>query len=446
VSEPSNPSDGQDREAADAASIPVFDLDRYAIHPGATAACGVPLRLTTPQDPWAYAVSFLPAWPPGSQDVDGLLRIRLRVLTGEISILSLAADEVHITDEIFVPASGELVEVVLIAAPLTTCAQLVVRNARTTTVSVAEIHGIGHEAVCESDRGDWLSTTSPTVLLPVCGWSRYYGRGALTIDERMRSVRYAMLDRVKRMPWFEGLELYIRPNEELSRAVYVSGTYEPGSLLAMKRLLPEQGVFIDVGANVGLYSLLAARWVGASGRVFSFEPSEREFRHLTAHLQLNRLENVVAIRRAVVDRCGSIELRVAEFPHAGHNTTNKTFVYSDVVSSHSEVVEGTTLDHFAAEAGLDRVDLVKVDVEGGEQSVLAGAARLLHHLRPSWIIELTSGPSNEQAAPESLGLFFDAHYRVFRVDAIGAALVEIRPGDAVPSGNVVAVPRERRLP
>ena len=76
-----------------------------------------------------------------------------------------------------------------------------------------------------------------------------------------------MLDRVKRMPWFEGLELFIRPDEDLSRAVYVSGTYEPASLLAMKRLLPAGGVFVDVGANVGLYSMLASRWVGSEGRV-----------------------------------------------------------------------------------------------------------------------------------------------------------------------------------
>jgi FkbM family methyltransferase len=444
VSDTPAPPDDHDHTAADARSDRVFVLERYAVHPGATVRAGEPFVCTTPREPWSYAVSFLPAWPPGFEQVDGLLRVRLRVREGEISLISLAADEMHTSDETLVPASDGIVEAVLVVTPLTDCAQLVVRNARSATGSVAEVHTIEQEAVCPVDYGDRLSVSS-SELRAVSGWSRFYGRVGLTIDERIRSVRYGTLDRVKRMPWFEGLELYIRPNEELSRAVYVSGTYEPASLLAMKRILPEGGVFIDVGANVGLYSMLASRWVGPGGRVFCLEPSEREFQRLLAHLKLNRLENVVAIRQAVVERCGPVDLRVAEYPHAGHNTTSEQFVYGDVAASHSERVEGTTLDHVLHEARIDRVDLVKIDVEGGEHSVLAGATRLLRDLRPSWIVELSSRSAGDQAPPASLEVLFEARYRVFCLDAGDAPLVEIRAGETAPSGNVVAVPEERSI-
>ena len=136
--------------------------------------------------------------------------------------------------------------------------------------------------------------------------------------------RYAALDRETQVPWLENLELLIRPNDQLSRAVYVSGTYEPASLLAMKRLLPPGGVFLDLGANVGIYSMLASRWVGPAGRVFSFEPSEREFMCLRRHIDLNGLSNVMPLRGAVAGQDGTFELRVAGFPHAGLNTITES--------------------------------------------------------------------------------------------------------------------------
>jgi FkbM family methyltransferase len=427
-------------------SLP-FSLERHVAHNGATVSGTAPIVVQTPPQPWAYALSFLPAWPRESEAIDGMIRVRIRVLEGEISLLCVSGDRTRIIDETFVAASEQTAEATLIAAPLTACGGIVLRTASALgAASSAEIYSIDSVPIGASDHGNRLSPPRELGLKLVPDWSRYYGGRGATLDERLRSARYAALDRVKTMSWLEGLDLLIRPNEELSRAVYISGTYEPASLLATRLLLRPGDVFFDVGANVGLYSMLASRWSGPYGRVFSFEPSEREFRHLREHLELNGLVNVTTIRSAVVDHDGIFDLRVAEFPHAGHNTITETFVYDAVVAKHTERVEGITLDRFASESRLEHVDLVKVDVEGGEHAVLAGATKLLRDWRPSWIIEVSGHAieSREHAAIAILDMFREGNYRVFRLDAPNVMFSELRSGDPLPPGNLVAVPLERQ--
>ena len=420
-----------------------FELDRHLVHDRTIVIGREPLVVRTPPEPWAYAVSFPAEWPHGSDSSDGVIRMRVRVLEGEISVLCLSVDGTRIIDETFVAASAGTVEATLVATPLTVCGRLVVRTGRAGGTAEVEIHSIDDIHLGAADQSDRLEPPRGLELKPVPDWSAYYGGRGESIEERLRSARYAALDRVKPMRWLEGLEVLIHPNDELSRALYISGTYEPASLLAMKRLLPSDGIFLDVGANVGLYSMLASRWV-KHGQVFSFEPSEREFLRLRRHVELNGLGNITTIRAAVADRSGTLQLRVAEFPHAGHNTVGDAFVHDTVVAMHIEHVDGITLDRFASDARLERIDLVKVDVEGAEHAVLAGATKLLHDWRPSWIVEVLSETRamRERRASEVLAAFYDASYRVFRLEESGA-LAELKPGDAISSGNVVAVPAER---
>jgi FkbM family methyltransferase len=427
-----------------------FALERYLVCGDARAAGRSSIEVETPDEPWAYALSFTADWPDGADRIDGLIQVTLQVAGGDVSLLALSRDGSQVIDEVFVKPSDAPVDATLVVAPAAACGQVVLRSGGGGRAR-ADVRSLSCETVGEAERGDRLTAPANLTLKSVPGWSRYYGGPGITsegtIDERLRSARYALLDRIKPMAWLEGLELLIRPNDELSRAVYVSGLYEPASLLTMKRLLPCGGVFLDIGANVGLYSLIASRWVGPDGRVFSFEPSEREYRHLRKHVELNHLANVATMQQAVVDREGRFDLLVAAFPHAGHNTLTGGFVYDGVGASHVEPVEGVTLDRFASLAQLDRIDLVKADVEGGELALLGGAANVLRQQRPSWIVEVASrGPEpKRQIESGTIRLFREARYRVFRLEDGDATLVEVKPGDVTPVGNLVAVPAERLI-
>ena len=81
--------------------------------------------------------------------------------------------------------------------------------------------------------------------------------------------------------------------------MYIHDRLDPNEFAFLDSVLKEGMVFIDAGANEGLYSLFASQYVGPSGRVFSFEPSQREFQRLECNIRLNGLRNVQAVQTAL---------------------------------------------------------------------------------------------------------------------------------------------------
>jgi len=133
--------------------------------------------------------------------------------------------------------------------------------------------------------------------------------------------------------------------------------------------------FFDIGANAGLFSVPAAKKL-RNGRVFAFEPSRWTYELLLRNARLNNLENIRALRSAVGDHTGEAILQVNAPGKDGLNTIGKpTHPDSQVVTN--EVVPITTLDSFMREGSVNRVDVIKIDVEGAERLVFLGAAGLL---------------------------------------------------------------------
>jgi FkbM family methyltransferase len=137
-------------------------------------------------------------------------------------------------------------------------------------------------------------------------------------------------------------------------------------------------IIFDVGANLGFYAAIAGRLVGPSGRVYAFEPSQRESQRAEKTLLANGLVNVELYRTAVGDADGEVCLTVCDADFAAYNSIG-TVTHPEAVghTSHQERVGCRALDSFVAEKQLRRVDLVKIDVEGAEELVLRGAQKLL---------------------------------------------------------------------
>ena len=163
--------------------------------------------------------------------------------------------------------------------------------------------------------------------------------------------------------------------------------YEPYMAEAIKANLPRGGSFWDVGANVGLYSLLAAKIVGGNGNVAAFEPSPEVFSLLRANTEGNKLVRI--------------------FPYGVGNTDGEmTFAAQGTGSSSSFIEEVTELNRGnnlgqeirSVSVTVRKIDtlleklsppsLLKIDVEGFELEVLKGAARLLTEVRPAMVIEV----------------------------------------------------------
>ena len=188
-------------------------------------------------------------------------------------------------------------------------------------------------------------------------------------------------------PWHFGTKIRIMPDDEMGREVFVSGFYEPNELSFLEKTLRPGMVFLDIGANAGLYTLFASSLVGPQGTVVSLEPSRREFQRLCENLRLNQSGNVRALPLAASDVLAKLELLVAENSHCGHNTLG-SFAYENVAAEARQPVSTTTLDTLVKEQHLARVDVIKIDVEGHEWFVLQGARDTLARFRPVLLLEV----------------------------------------------------------
>lgn len=174
-------------------------------------------------------------------------------------------------------------------------------------------------------------------------------------------------------------------DQYVSRRIQEEGVWEPYESSLILGLLRPGDVFLDVGANIGYFSLLAASVVGSRGTVFAFEPDPDNYRLLKANIELNGMVHCIkAVEAALGDSSGEARLYLSENNLGDHQVYAGEGRRSSVsIARHhgSEYLEGR----------LQRLDLVKVDTQGSEFQVIAGLMPLLQDLnsKPRLVIELT---------------------------------------------------------
>lgn len=184
------------------------------------------------------------------------------------------------------------------------------------------------------------------------------------------------------------------PSQEWRLAAYygLRGLPEPGMMRLFTRLVQPGMVVVDIGAHIGIYTLYALRQLSGHGRVYSFEPTPRTFSLLHDNVQVNGfLESgmVRFDRRAVSDRAGAATF-TAFAANSGHNT-----LFAGETRGETLTVETVTLDEALAHE--PRVDVIKIDAEGGEPFILRGMARILDN-NPEIRIFVEFGPEHLRRA------------------------------------------------
>lgn len=165
------------------------------------------------------------------------------------------------------------------------------------------------------------------------------------------------------------------------RELLINDVFEPLQSDVIKKLLPESGIFFDVGANIGYFSILAARLVGAGGHVFAFEPVDAIHTVLCKNIELNGVNNIVTpVKLACFSTSGEMSMTRSEEPSKSHLS------YSE--GANTEKVSMTTVDDFVEQRGISRVDCIKIDAEGSDFEVVKGARRTIERCRPAVILEI----------------------------------------------------------
>jgi FkbM family methyltransferase len=166
-----------------------------------------------------------------------------------------------------------------------------------------------------------------------------------------------------------GFKMYINPgNITGGFSLALKGIFEQEETELFRKIVKEGDVVVDVGANIGYYTLLASKLVGKEGRVYAFEPEPENYSFLLKNLKINNVSNVIALQKAVSNKGGTVKLYLCEHNPGGHSIVfaRKRFIQ----------VESLTLDEFFKEN--PKVDVVKLDIEGGEMLALLGMKSIIN--------------------------------------------------------------------
>jgi FkbM family methyltransferase len=158
---------------------------------------------------------------------------------------------------------------------------------------------------------------------------------------------------------------------------------EPGTAAFLQTYFKPGMNVVDVGANVGYFSMMAAARVREQGSVVSFEPTPEVAARLRENIALNNFHWVEAVEAAVTDKSGPVNLYAASGTDSEENSLSAmgetTAVYS---------VKGVTIDDYFAARPPGRIDLIKIDAEGAEPTVLRGAAGMIRRDYPDLLMEV----------------------------------------------------------
>jgi FkbM family methyltransferase len=242
-----------------------------------------------------------------------------------------------------------------------------------------------------------------------------------------------------------GLRWRLDLNEGIDFSIYLLGAFERSTVLTYRRLIPPAAVVLDIGANVGAHTLHMARAVGATGRVYAFEPTVYAFHKLKRNLALNPdiASRVTAEQIMLTDR-PDVEIKAEVYSswplssddqlHAKHLGRPES-----ITGSRAE-----RLDDYLIKTGIQRLDFIKLDVDGFECHVLGGSLATLQKFRPIILMELSPYVLTERgrSSTELLSIMKQSGYSFYHLDGKTALPDDsVRLQEMVPDGsslNVIA--------
>jgi FkbM family methyltransferase len=186
-----------------------------------------------------------------------------------------------------------------------------------------------------------------------------------------------------------GIQWSLDLKEGIDLSIYLLGGFEPRTLQRYKSLIREGSVVLDIGANIGAHTLPLAQLVGAAGSVIAFEPTHYAFEKLKINMGLNPLlsDRITANQRMLV-RSSNDHLPNAIYSSWPLDSTTDLHTEHQGRLKSTSGAKAQTLDEYIDIHRIQRVDFVKLDVDGHENDVLQGALATLSRFKPTIMLEL----------------------------------------------------------
>ncbi|MFD8967702.1 FkbM family methyltransferase [Streptomyces sp. NPDC059568] len=239
------------------------------------------------------------------------------------------------------------------------------------------------------------------------------GKAALAAEYLNTQLRAHPRRRVVRARF--GARFAVDTRDLIQRYLYMFGVWEPHMTRWLRGRLGPRDTFVDVGANIGYYSVLASQLVGDGGRVVAIEASPVFLQRLSQNVRLNELGNVRAVNGAVSDGRKTLTFVLASSANMGANS----IVPYDGPAESTFEIEARPLGEILDPVEISTARVIKIDVEGAEGSVVRGMKPMLDKLRPDAEITVEVTPERMaqlgDSAEELLTIMRDHGFNVYRL-------------------------------
>ena len=217
---------------------------------------------------------------------------------------------------------------------------------------------------------------------------------------------------LKKLP--SGIILRLNMNDHIQKQLFWHGAYEFEEMNLLIKLLNKADCFIDIGANIGYFSLHAAKAVRQTGTVWSFEPASLMFKQLQQHIDINKLSNISAVKKGVSNKNSNGVLYLSSDKNYGSTGLQP----GDEFSGETEDISLVKLDDFVLEHNIKNIRAVKIDVEGHEPQVLQGMLQILKEHKPAVLIEIITAQlqSHNNTVEEIYNLMYALDYTAWYID------------------------------
>lgn len=171
---------------------------------------------------------------------------------------------------------------------------------------------------------------------------------------------------------------------------YFPETYEAENFEFLSESCKSGAVIIDIGAHIGLFSVIASQVTGKTGKVYAFEPAPSTYALLQKTIVINHEEQIIeSFQKAVGKENGKITFFISDDQA---DNSNSLVNYKEDRSLHGIDVAVTSIDNFVKEKNISKLDFIKIDVEGAEYDTLQGAVNTLKNLKPVCIVAIHPEP------------------------------------------------------
>lgn len=240
---------------------------------------------------------------------------------------------------------------------------------------------------------------------------------------------------------FFGAKFYCHLREHMGGQIFFRGSYSGAQLDIVKKILPVDGVFLDLGANQGEFTVFAAQ-VARRGRVVSFEPVKMNLDRLFKNIKINRFTNVDIIPYALGEEDEELPLFDASdlFSDGTIHEGLHTLYPSDERGKNAGLTQVRRLDDLLSELALPKVDLIKMDIEGAELFALRGGIKTLEGYKPSIILEIDDSTCRSAGyQPEEIVVFLEElGYKLYLI-AEGSEPIPLQSNGLREFQNVLAI-------